>query len=117
MKNEYADLFHQSPCPSQEELLNYVQGNLDGKALHEMERHLNHCADCQDAVSGLQSFKDTKAIPNHIRQVKWKLMLQLRWRNHHRAKPILGNYTSIIALFIILLIAFSIYLIWVNTSN
>lgn len=55
-------LFESSVCPSEQMLFDYLDGTLDPKAAHYVEKHSLHCELCADALEGLRLVKDRSII-------------------------------------------------------
>ncbi len=53
-------LFNSDDELNEEELINYLKGNLSGDALHEVEKKMADSAFTGDAVEGLQNFSSDK---------------------------------------------------------
>ena len=57
----YQKIFEtKSDCLSEEQLLNYVQGNLSYEEQHQVETHLLSCELCSDAAEGLLLLEKNK---------------------------------------------------------
>jgi hypothetical protein len=70
MNEEYQDIFTTTACPTQQQLLDYVQGRLSAEQQHEVELHLADCDMCSEAVEGLSAFEQKEKIPVWLRQMK-----------------------------------------------
>src|SRR3954469_10377718 len=66
MKEEYNDLFTTTQCPTQQQLLDYVQDRLAPEQQHEVELHLADCELCSEAVEGLAAFEQKEQIPGML---------------------------------------------------
>jgi hypothetical protein len=111
MNEEYQDIFTATACPTQQQLLDYVQGRLTGEALHEVEHHLADCEMCSEAVEGLSAFEQKEKIPVWLRQMKWEMLRKLRKtrRRKHQMSYFIELAIIVIVTLFILLAAFWTY--------
>ncbi|RBL91612.1 anti-sigma factor family protein [Chitinophaga flava] len=86
MNEHFNDIFVTTGCPTQQQLLDYVQGKLSAEEQHEVEMHLTDCAFCSEALEGLATIKDKEKIPGWIREMKWEVLKKLRKRYRSRRK-------------------------------
>jgi anti-sigma factor RsiW len=111
MNEEYNDLFTTTQCPSQQQLLDYVQGRLTPEQQHEVEMHLADCELCSEAVEGLATIKQKEQIPIWLQQMRNQMLRKLRSRK--RRKDQVAYYTQlaiiVIVILFILLAAFWAY--------
>ncbi|WP_157302684.1 zf-HC2 domain-containing protein [Chitinophaga oryziterrae] len=111
MNEEYNDLFTTTQCPSQQQLLDYVQGRLTPEQQHEVEMHLADCELCSEAVEGLATIKQKEQIPVWLQQMRNQMLRKLRSRK--RRKDHVAYYTQlaiiVIVILFILLAAFWAY--------
>ncbi|ATL48523.1 hypothetical protein COR50_15885 [Chitinophaga caeni] len=110
MSDQFHDIFVETNCLGQQELLDYLQGKLSPAEQHRVEQHLADCEMCNDALEGLQQITKKEKIPFWLREIKWNLMKKLRLKNHRKRK--LKIYVSaILVTAIVLLLVFMVY--WV----
>jgi len=111
MNEEYQDIFTTTACPTQQELLDYVEGRLTPEQQHEVELHLADCELCSEAVEGLSAIEHKEKIPVWLRQMKWEMLRKLRGRK--RRKHQISTYIElgiiVIVILFILLAAFWTY--------
>ncbi|RFS26432.1 zf-HC2 domain-containing protein [Chitinophaga silvatica] len=108
MNEHFNDIFVTTGCPSQQQLLDYVQGKLSASEQHEVEMHLADCELCSEALDGLAAIKDKEKIPGWIIEMRWNLLKKLRQR--YRPKRRLQTYISLaVLIFIILMILLGIF--------
>lgn len=111
MNEEYNDLFTTTQCPSQQQLLDYVQGRLTPEQQHEVEMHLADCELCSEAVEGLATIQQKEQIPVWLQQMRNQMLRKLRSRK--RRKDHVAYYTQlaiiVIVILFILLAAFWAY--------
>lgn len=62
MNSELEHIFSDSPCPSEEMLIRYLEGTLSDAEKHNIELHLNGCEMCSDFVDGLSEMPDTAQL-------------------------------------------------------
>ncbi|HVI48372.1 MAG TPA: zf-HC2 domain-containing protein [Chitinophaga sp.] len=104
MNEHFNDIFVTTGCPSQQQLLDYVQGRLTPEEQHEVEMHLADCELCSEALEGLAAIKDKQKIPGWLSEMKWELLKKLRKRSHTRRKPEIYLYLTLIIVCIIFLL-------------
>ncbi|MFY0255023.1 anti-sigma factor family protein [Chitinophaga sp. 30R24] len=104
MNEHFNDIFVTTGCPSQQQLLDYVQGKLTAAEQHEVEMHLADCELCSDALEGLATIKNKEKIPGWIIEMKWDLLKKLRKRYRNRRKPNNYLYLTIIIICILFLL-------------
>ena len=101
MNDAYNDLFTTTQCPTQQQLLDYVQGRLTPEQQHEVELHLSDCELCSEAIEGLSAFEKKETIPIQLRQMKWQMLRKLKRRK--RRKDQVAVYTQLAIIVIIIL--------------
>lgn len=97
----FNDIFAATDCPTQQQLLNYVQGRLSPQEKHEIEMHLADCELCSEAVEGLAAFQQQEQIPIWLRQMKMQMLRKLRTRKRRQTQ--IAHYTQIAIVVIIIL--------------
>lgn len=110
MNEAYNDLFTTTKCPTQQELLDYVQGRLTPQQQHEVEKHLADCTLCSEAVEGLAAFEQKEKIPVWLREMKWQMLRKLRTRKRRKD---LGTYYIQLAIIVIVILFFLLAAFWV----
>lgn len=86
MNENFRDIFVETSCVSQQELLDYLQGRLPEADRHRVEMHLADCPFCSDAMEGLSAIPEKEKIPGVIRQMKWNVLQNLRRKNRKKRK-------------------------------
>lgn len=111
MKEHFSDIFVTTDCPSQQELLDYVQGKLSPAARHEVEMHLADCELCSDALEGLSAIQHKEKIPGWLREMRAQLLkkLHLRFRRRRKRDSYIYIAIAILAVMILLLAIFWAY--------
>jgi Putative zinc-finger len=104
MNEHFNDIFVTTGCPTQQQLLDYVQGKLTAEEQHEVEMHLSDCELCSDALEGLSAIKDKEKIPGWIIEMKWDLLKKLRKRYRNRRTSNNYIYLTVIILSILFLL-------------
>lgn len=108
MKEHFNDIFVTTGCPSQQQLLDYVQGKLSAAEQHEVEMHLADCELCSEAIEGLTAIKEKEKIPGWIIEMKWNLLKKLRQRYRPRRKIETYIYLAVL-IFGIIFLLLSVY--------
>lgn len=111
MNDKFADIFTETACPSQDQLLAYVKGELSAEERHEVEMHLQDCELCSEVVEGLSAITRKDQIPGWLRQAKWNVLHSLRRKTRRKKKQNYYLYIAIVAL-IILFMAIGLYWIY-----
>jgi len=97
---------------NQDELMNYLDGNLSEQEKHAFKKKTANSPFVNDAVEGLQEFKNKQELEKHVNDLNTKLKQQLKSRQHHKLRPKLTSNTwLIIATLIILAICVICYFI------
>ncbi|MGN7818748.1 anti-sigma factor family protein [Chitinophaga sp. 22536] len=109
MNEHFNDIFVTTGCPTQQQLLDYVQGKLSAEEQHEVEMHLTDCEFCSEALEGLSNIKDKEKIPVWISEMKWDLLKKLRKKYRTRRKT--ENYISL-AVIILCIIFLVLAIFW-----
>ncbi len=110
MNNEFADIFTETACPSQDQLLAYVKGELSASERHEVEMHLQDCELCSEAVEGLSAISSKDQIPGWLRQAKWNVLHSLRRKTRRKKK---ANYYLYYAIVVLIVLFMAIALFWI----
>ena len=97
----------------QETLLLYLQGKLSEEKKHEIEKKLMDSEFENDAVEGLQQFKNTQDVQIFVEQLNLDLRNKLKKKKKYREKMRIKHepWLYIVAIIIILLIAISYFVI------
>lgn len=111
MSERFNDLFVATQCPSQQQLLDYVQGRLSVEEQREVEKHITDCELCSDALEGLAAIQQQDRIPVWLRQMKWQLLRKLRKKNRRKrqVEQYLPLILIVIAIIFLMLTAFWMY--------
>lgn len=109
MNEKFTDIFTETACPSQDQLLAYVQDKLSPQERHQVEQHMADCEMCSEAVEGLMAITQKEQIPGWLRQAKWNVLAQLR-KKTHRKRPV--NLYLFIAIIAIIILFLAIGLFW-----
>ncbi len=91
----------------QQQLLNYLQGNLSEEEQHEMEKVLLGSDFDNDALEGLEQVKDKTRLPVVMNQLNRQLVKKLKKRRRNSKRPInlmIPVVTTIIILLLILML-------------
>ncbi|MBY0348010.1 MAG: hypothetical protein K2W79_07105, partial [Hydrotalea flava] len=67
---------------TEETILHYLEGNLSDRAMHAFEEEMESSAFLREAIEGLETFTDKKALRVSVKQ----LQKQLRRRTEHTRK-------------------------------
>lgn len=71
---------------TEETILHYLEGNLSDRAMHAFEEEMESSAFLREAIEGLETFTDKKALRVSVKQLQKQLQKQLRRRTEHTRK-------------------------------
>lgn len=111
MNEHFSDIFTETTCPSQDQLMAYVQDKLSAEERHRIEKHMADCEMCSEAVEGLMAIRQKEQIPGWLRQAKWNVLQQLRKKTHKKRKANFYLYIAVVALIIILMVLMLFWLV------
>lgn len=95
-----------------EQLMNYLNGNLSGSDLHDVEKQMADDAFVNDAVEGLQQFSSGKKLDEYVQQLNTQLQKQIAAPKERKEKRRLKDLPWIIqAVVIILLLCLMAYVV------
>lgn len=103
----------------QEELLQYLNRQLDEETNHSFEEQMINDPFMDDAVEGLQELKNNKDLTNLATELNLKLKKQLQIKKQKKDKrkfklqPV--TYIALITLLLLILIAFVVIRKYLNT--
>ena len=103
MNEHFSDIFTETDCPSQDQLMAYVQDKLEPAERHKVEAHLADCEMCSEAVEGLMAIRQKEQIPGWLRQAKWNVLQQLHRKTHKKRKTDFYLYIAVVSLIVIFL--------------
>lgn len=103
MNDHFTDIFTETACPTQDQLLAYVENKLSPAERHEVERHIADCELCSEAVEGLAAITHKERIPGWLRQAKWDVLQKLRKKTRKKRKEHYYLYIAVISLLILFL--------------
>ncbi len=110
MNEHFKDIFVATGCPSQQQLLDYVQGRLTPEEQHEVEMHLADCELCSEALEGLSAIQDKEKIPAMVREMKWDLLKKLHKKYRKNRRP--ENYNIYLTVIVLVIICIILALFW-----
>lgn len=101
-----------------EQLMNFLNGNLSGEALQHIEEQIKEDAFVKDAVDGLQQFSSNKKLDEYVKGLNKNLQQQLSIKKQRSAKRKL-SYASwiVIATVLILLLCVLAYVVVTFVKN
>ena len=73
MKPNYKNILSSTPCPSSEQLRQYVEGRLSGSEKHAVERHLADCEMCSDEAEGMAMLSGKGRLETITREINKKI--------------------------------------------
>lgn len=87
-----------------EQLLSYLEGKLQGDELAQMEKQLQDDAFVADAIEGLQQFSSNKKLDQYVRTLNLNLHQQLANRKKKRWQRRLHNPSWLMTAVVIILL-------------
>ena len=111
MPANYKDILsHLSTEVNQETLLLYLQGKLSGEKKHEVEKQLMQNDFDEDALDGLQEFKDKEQLQYMVEMLNRDLKKKTEQKKKRREKMKLKDqpwlYFSILILILLIVISY-----------
>lgn len=89
---------------SDEELLKYLQGQLNSAGQHDVEKHMTDDAFLNDAMEGLAGFQSQSQIQDQVKQLNQQLQTQLGKRKRRKGKRGIKDMSWILTAAIIVLL-------------
>jgi len=94
-----------------QKLMDYLSGKLSASEKHEVEKQMAENAMVNDAVEGLQQFKDQKHLESYVDQLQKQLNSYIRQKKARRAKWFKGQYEqwiyfSLVLVLLLIIIAY-----------
>lgn len=109
---ETGNILSNEEMMSDEQLLSYLQGNLNADELHEVEKQMADSSFINDAVEGLQNFSSNKKLEEYVAQLNTQLSQQLSTRKQQKEKRKIKDLQwPLIAVAIILLLCLIGYVV------
>ena len=97
---------------TEEQLMDYLKGNLSGDSLHEVEKLMADSAFVNDAIEGLQNFPQNKNLEEYVAQLNKQLHQQLDNRKQQKERRKIKDLQwPLIAVVIILLLCLAGYIV------
>lgn len=94
----------------QEKLLDYLNKKLSAEDAHDMEKQMAHDEFMNDAVEGLENFKDKKDLARLVEQLNSDLKKQITKKKRKKEKRKLKDqpwlYISIVIILVLIVISF-----------
>jgi hypothetical protein len=87
-----------------QKLMDYLAGKLSGQEKHEFEKQMAENAMVNDAVEGLQQFRDQKKLDTYVEQLHKQLNQHLEQKKHSRSNWFHWKYEQWIYLAVILVL-------------
>ncbi len=101
-----------------EQLMNYVNGNLSDEEAQTLEKQLSDDAFVKDALDGLQQFSSGKKLDDYVRTLNQNLQQQLADKKEKRGKRWLQHPSWIVmATVLILLLCVLAYVVVMFVRN
>lgn len=102
-----------------QELMDYLSGNLSGKQLHDVERSMADNAFLNDAVEGLQQMADQKKLQSYVEELNANLQKNMAKKKERRLRRRLQHtpwtYVAIALVILFCLLAYWIIRILLHT--
>lgn len=102
MEKNIINIFSESPCLNQQQMMDYLGGRLSEEEKSAVEHHLSDCDLCSDALEGLTSIAHKEQIPVIVQQIHGQLRKELQ--SHHSRRKKLRSYAWLAVVAIIILI-------------
>lgn len=111
------NIFQNTACLSQEQLIRYVKGELTKAEMRAVELHIADCEICFDAVEGL-SLAEKSKLENIQSELQLRIKQKLKTEEHRKVIPLFKKWYSAAAA-VLLLFLLSVYLVknYLNNDN
>jgi hypothetical protein len=111
MSDEIKDILSTNDgTPDEQQLLNYLEGNLPEEELHEIEMQMADSDFVNDAVEGLAAFPKGKDLNVYVADLNKQLQSQLQNKKQRKEKRRLKDqpyiYITIMVLLVLIVICF-----------
>ncbi len=103
-----SDIFKETACLSEEQLRDYLRGNLSQAEMHEIEVHLSSCTFCSEALEGIVEMKQPEELSGIVQQIRSRFKHQLHphYARNRKSKNYLWLAVLVFIIIVILLIAY-----------
>lgn len=89
---------------SEEQLMNYLQGNLSEEQAQQVEKQIGDDAFVKDALDGLQQFSSNKKLDDYVRNLNQNLQQQLAIKKERKWKRRLNQPSWILLATVLILL-------------
>ena len=102
-----------------QKLMDYLSGKLSAAEKHELEKQMADNELMNDAVEGLQQFKDQKKLDAYVEQLQKQLNTYIRQKKAKRSKWFHGQYDQwiFLSVIIVLLLIIIAYVVIQNLTH
>ncbi len=90
------DILHHDEDPSSEELIRYLQGNASEEERFAVEKQMAESSFVNEAIEGLQDFKDPAEIKEYVDQLNRQLQKHTAKKNSRKKKRKLKDENRLI---------------------
>ncbi|MFN8264502.1 MAG: hypothetical protein U0T11_00385 [Chitinophagaceae bacterium] len=104
MNDELLNILNDEQELSEEQLLNYINGNLSPDEQRMVEEQLNNAGFLSDAEEGLALIENKDAIPTTVANINRRLTQQLQSRRRRKRTPLPNMSLLILSTFLVLLL-------------
>ena len=118
MSDKLLDILKDQADISEQELMQYLQGNLTPEERHEIEKRLAASDMLADAEEGLSQLKNKENVQTVVSDLNKQLYNQLRKRRHKSKYPVIPNQSLlIITTFLILVLIVIAFVVIYKMQN
>ncbi len=89
---------------NEEQLMNYLKGNLSNEELHNVEKQMANSEFVSDAIEGLQTFSSNSKLDKYVHQLNQSLHQHLINKKQQKEKRKIKDFSWIILSVIIILL-------------
>ncbi|MFL9485224.1 hypothetical protein ACI6Q2_20745 [Chitinophagaceae bacterium LWZ2-11] len=97
------DILHEDDEFNEEQLMKYLQGNLSGDDLHNIEKQMADSDFLNDAVEGLESFKNKKQLQSYVNDLNHQLQRQTEANKQRKIKRKFKDDSSMTAIYVVII--------------
>lgn len=110
-------IFSETGCISKETMYKYLDGKLDGRDKHLVEKHLTDCELCSDELEGLSYIKDRERAGAIVEELKQEIREKTGKKNRGIIFFDFNTKRAVAAAAAIIIIAGSVYILSDITGN
>jgi hypothetical protein len=110
--SDFNHILNQGPEPSEEALKRYLEGNASEEERFMIEHQMNEEAFMNDAVEGLQHFKNTEVLQDYVNKINKELLKQTAKKKRNKLRRhIEDQHWTLLSVIVIIILSILGYFI------